>query len=301
MARQADDRTDKGGGLNVIAREWKDNWKTGLAVFLGIGLGGSVGPAVFSLFIMPMEQEFGWSRGQIGLANLSSLAGAAAAPFVGRLIDRIGTRGPLLASFALMGLIWALLAAMPNALVVFYALSLMLNIVGLPSTGLGYARVICASFHGSRGFSLAVGHGGISVASTVLPMFLFVVIADHGWRSGYLAMAALALCIGLPIAWLGIERHGRTPSEAEQSRAEATPPVRQSTRQLLSDRKVVIISLAAALGYAPLIAIMPQAQPLLVGKGLAPESAVTLVSLFGVTSVIGALATGFLLVLQLRF
>ena len=284
------------GAIGVIASEWRENWKTGLAAFLGMGMGGSVGPAVFSLFVMPLQKEFGWSRGEIGAANMASFAAALAAPFIGRQIDRTGTRGPLLASFALLGLFWGLLAAMPGSLMLYYALFTALTVCGLPSTGLGYSRVLCAAFVRSRGFSLAVGRGGISVASTLLPIVLYAVIANHGWRSGYLTMALLALCVGLPIAWLGIERRRPAMREAAGTQPALAPPAgRKTTRELLADRRVILVSLAAALGYAPLVAIMSQAQPLLVGKGLPEATAAMLVGLLGVTSIAGAFVTGFLL------
>jgi predicted MFS family arabinose efflux permease len=68
-----------------------------------------------------------------------------------------------------------------------------------------------------------------------------------------------------------------------------------STRALLADRKVIVIALAAALAYAPMVAIMSQSQPLLVEQGLSQGTAAMLVGLFGVTSIVGALVTGLLL------
>ena len=49
------------------------------------------------------------------------------------------------------------------------------------------------------------------------------------------------------------------------------------------------------MGYAPLVAIMSQSQPLLVEQGLSQATAAMLVGLFGVTSIIGALITGIML------
>lgn len=271
-------------GLNDIFDEWRIHWRTGLAAFLGMGLGGSIGPTVFSLFIAPLEQAFGWSRGEIGLANMASIAAAMAAPFLGRVIDRKGTRGPLLASFMALGLFWMLLAAMPGPIVIYYILFTGLTVVGLPSTGIGYARAISAVFEKSRGFSLAVTRAGMALSAVILPVFLYGVISEYGWRGGYLAMAGLALLVGLPIAWAGIERTSVTRQRA------ALPAL-----HFVKDKTVLIIAIATALAYAPLVAILSQAQPLLLSKGLDGAVAASLVGLFGVSSVIGAFGTGFLL------
>lgn len=277
--------------INDIFIEWRTHWRTGLAAFLGMGLGGSVGPTVFSLFIKPLEDAFGWSRGEIGLAHMASVAAAISAPFLGRIIDRTGTRGPLLISFMLLGLFWLLLAAMPGPIILYYLLFTGLTIVGLPSTGLGYARAISAVFERSRGFSLAVTRAGMAVSAVILPSFLYGVITEFGWRGGYVAMAGLALFVGLPIAWAGIERRRNEPFNAGS--APTKPPL--PALHFFRDKTVLLIALATGLAYAPLIAIVSQAQPLLLSKGLDGKTAASLVGLFGVSSVIGAFVTGFLL------
>jgi predicted MFS family arabinose efflux permease len=273
-----------------IFSEWRVHWKTGLAAFLGMGLGGSIGPTVFSLFIAPLEEDFGWSRGQIGLAHMASIAGAISAPILGRLIDRNGSRRPIMLSFGLLGLFWLLLAGMPGYIILYYLLFTGLTVVGLPTTGLGYARAISAVFVKSRGISLAVVRAGMSLSAALLPIFLFAVISGYGWRAGYITMAALAVLVGLPIAWAGIERR-------REDEVSSPPAVLAHSAGLSfwSDRKVMIIAISTALAVAPFITIMSQAQPLLIDKGLDGQTAAKLVSLFGISSVIGAFVTGFFL------
>jgi predicted MFS family arabinose efflux permease len=283
--------TSESHNINDIVLEWRTHWRTGLAAFLGMGLGGSIGPTVFSLFIKPLEDAFGWSRGEIGLAHMASVAAAISAPFLGRIIDRKGTRGPLLISFMALGLFWLLLAAMPGPIIFYYLFFTGLTIVGLPSTGLGYARAISAVFEKSRGFSLAVTRAGMAVSAIILPGFLYGVIADYGWRGGYVAMAGLALLVGLPIAWAGIERSKNEPIKA--GRDSSKPPV--PALHFFKNKTVLLIALATGLAYAPLIAIVSQAQPLLLSKGLDGQTAASLVGLFGASSVIGAFVTGYFL------
>lgn len=276
-----------------ILADWRLHWRTGTAAFIGMGVGGSVMPAVFSLFIHPLELAFGWSRGEISAANAASFAGGIAAPLIGRMIDRVGTRRPLLAGYALAGLCWLLLAAMQGGIVWYYLLYTALTIAALPTTGLGYARVICAAFTQSRGFSLAVGRAGISIFSALLPVLLYAVISSWGWRSGYVTLGMLALLVGLPAAWWGIERNA-TKADTKAAAARA-PDIGTSWFAVLRDWRVCVIALAAALAYAPMIAILSQAQPLLVTKGLAPGNAAMLVGLLGLTSIVGAFATGIML------
>ncbi|MFV0643536.1 MAG: MFS transporter [Sphingomonadaceae bacterium] len=276
-----------------IVGEWRVNWRPGLASFIGLGLGGSIAAPVFSIFVLPLEQSFGWSRGEISLAFTVTVFGGLCAPFVGRLIDRVGPRWPLLFSFCAMALFYSLLAAMPGHLLVFYGFYAALNFFALPTTSLGYARVLCTSFVKSRGFALAIGRAGVSLGSAILPLVLFAIIADSNWRMGWLFMAALVLCIALPVTWWGVDRKKQSGGEAAERKADREDI--QPYLDLLGNRYVLLIAIAAAFAYVGIIAISSQALPVLVDRGISADMAAGLVGFLGLASMAGALTTGFLL------
>ena len=61
--------------------------------------------ATLSVFVVPMTDEFGWSRGQFsGAVSLGALFGLIVSPFAGRLIDRYGSGILLSTSSAVVGL-----------------------------------------------------------------------------------------------------------------------------------------------------------------------------------------------------
>lgn len=272
----------------VIAAEWRSNWRTGLAVMLGMGLGTSISPNLFSLFVEPLQQSFGWSRGQIALAHNASLVAAVTAPFAGRLVDRIGARRLIMAGFLLVGIFYLCLAAMQGPIGVYYLLFTALTVSGLFTTGLSFSRVISATFIGSRGFSLAVARSGLAISTALLPSLLYFVIACYGWRGGYLLLALLASGVALSATWLWIDR--KPPTDAAPVEIECGTP----WLQLVANRKVLTVAAAAALAYMPLLAILSQFQPLLVGDGIAPKTAAGLLGLLGVATFIGAIVTGLL-------
>jgi len=48
---------------------------------------------VLTFFVIPMTDEFGWSRTEIsGATSVGASLGAALAPFAGRMVDRVGSR-----------------------------------------------------------------------------------------------------------------------------------------------------------------------------------------------------------------
>ena len=74
--------------------EFARGWTVLLAAFLGIGVSiSSVLFYTFGLWIVPWQEEFGWSRAQIGGAQgVAAISLIFAVPLVGRAIDLFGIR-----------------------------------------------------------------------------------------------------------------------------------------------------------------------------------------------------------------
>lgn len=72
--------------------EWRIGWLLVLSAMVAFG-SASVYSFSLGLFIAPLQDEFGWSRGAItGGMLLSATLTAIGAPFFGRLIDIYGSR-----------------------------------------------------------------------------------------------------------------------------------------------------------------------------------------------------------------
>ena len=275
-------------GWRPAVDEWRLNWRLGFAAFLIIGLSHGAYQALSSLFVLPLQEAFGWSRGQIAFAHYSSLVVAIAAPFVGRAVDRFGPRRIMLGGMTLSILIYLGLSSMNGSLTLFYVLSVLAGVIGLSASGLTCSRVISQSFVRSRGVSLAIARSGLALASAVLPTILFAIIARYGWRAGYMTEALLVLTVALPAAWFWIG-HSATPAATEQRHRDRDLP---TWLHLLRERRIWLLCLGAGLGYAPATAIMTQLQPLLISKGVEAGSAAALVGMAGIASFFGAIITG---------
>src|SRR6476646_6817701 len=82
------------------------------------------GPAVatLSVFVEPLTREFGWSRTALsGAVSLGGLLAAIAAPLIGPVLDRRGSRLVLCAAVLVNGIALLLLSLTPS-LFVFYLL-----------------------------------------------------------------------------------------------------------------------------------------------------------------------------------
>jgi predicted MFS family arabinose efflux permease len=276
--------------MHPIISEWKQSWRPGIASLVGSAVGISVWPTVSSLFVEPLQQSFGWSRGEISFAFNASLVAAVCAPLLGRLIDRTGVRRVLITGLLLTALCYTLLAMMNGSLGYYYAVYLALTVIGITTSGLTYTRIVTGVFVKSRGFALAVTRSGIAISGALLPALVFAAISKWGLTGGYMTLAALILFIALPTAWFWVPSLRPGLDQApQQARAHA------EWLRLLRRPKVLLLCLASGLNYAPVVALMTQMMPLAQSKGLSAGEAVTAVSAVGLAALCGALVSGFLI------
>lgn len=273
--------------------EWRENWKVVLGTFLAMGLGYGGWSFTQSQFIGPLEQAFGWSRGQIAFAFHFSFFTSFVAPLFGRLIDRIGVRPVLSTCLALVALAYVLIANTGGNYTMFLVAFVLLVTAGLGTTGIAFTRAVAGRFSDSRGTALAISRIGYSLCGAFMPIVVFHTIANYGWQSGFYLMAGAAFLIALPVVLLLVS----DKREAAELDAKGKPTPLLDLKlwgKLLSNRRILLVCLAAAFTYGPVIGIMSQLQPLLTGKGLAPEIAAEFGALLAISVVAGTLTTGLL-------
>lgn len=282
-------RRDAGMIADVID-EWRAAWRPGLAAMIGGAVAYSAWASVSSLFVEPLQAAFGWSRGQIALAQNTGLVAAFAAPVAGRLVDRVGVRPVLVTGLLLTAICYGLFALMQGSLGYYYGVYLAFAIFGMCSTGITYTRVVSGAFVRTRGTALAMARAGLALSSALLPPLIFLMLHRFGLAGGFLTLAALILFAALPLALLWIPHHRSQPRPDS-----ATAPRSADRWQTLARHpKILLLCVAAALNYAPVVALLTQMKPLAVSKGLDPTLAVGAVSAIGLAAMVGALISGVL-------
>ena len=73
-------------------QEWAAGWRVVAAGSISAGVGVGLFGMVASLFILPMQAEFGVSRAAVSIVPIGLIGSAFLAPFVGMLVDRLGSR-----------------------------------------------------------------------------------------------------------------------------------------------------------------------------------------------------------------
>lgn len=223
-------------GLSLRARRWLGSLYYGwVMVFaLSVTTATSFGALYysFSVFVTPLEDEFGWSRAAItGAFSAATLTSGLAGLVIGRITDRFGPRlvmtfGSVLATGGLA--LFALVGSLP----LFYLAWAGVLALAMAMTFYSPAFVAVASwFQRKRGRAMAMLTFGGGFASVIFFPLTSWLIASFGWRTAAVALAVIVLAVTLPLhllllrrrpSDLGLHADGEPPSDGTPTVAAAS-------------------------------------------------------------------------------
>ena len=274
---------------STAGNELSTGWPVLLAATLGCGAGLSSLP-FYSLgtFIAPLQQEFGWARGEISAAFLYlTLTLALTAPALGWLLDRIGPRKIAMVAIPCFATVLFAISRFDGPITAFYSLFAIAALAGGGTCPILYTRAVNSQFQRMRGLALGITLGGMGVVAIVLPPLLSIIITEHGWRTGYLLLACLAL-----LPWIFVV------TGFSNTAAEARPKPAQR-RAILGQALTSRIFWTIALGFAAIAiavsALVVHMVPLLRDAGLPPLQAAAVASFTGFGVLLGRLVIGWLI------
>jgi MFS family permease len=271
--------------------EWRRGWRVLLSAATGVGVGI---PAVINsagLFVIPLQQDFGWSRRALAIGPIVGLVYSCSNPIGGMLTDRFGSRRVATAGLILLSAGLLLLAAVPANPLAFYATLVALGLIGTTTNNVVYCKAVATWFERNAGTAIALVLSGVSLVGAALQPGLSFIIVRYGWRIGYVCLAASTLVLGLPmvLTWF---KERLEPRHARGARVVRIPGA--SVGQALRDRRFWLIVAAFGGAALPIGGFVNQLQPLLVNKGYSPVAAANLVAVFLFATALGRLAAGFL-------
>jgi MFS family permease len=264
-------------------------WRVTLAAFVGVMVSfAALVPYTFSLYLAPLQAEFGWKREAISRAfAIAALTVAACSPTIGSLLDRIAPRRVILPCIIVFACGIASLSLLRGNIAQFYGTYLVIGIVGNGTAQLAYSRAVLTWFEQRRGLALAVVLTGSGTGSILLPVIAQHVMTAHGWRASYVALGAIAL-LGFPLTALLVRNR---PAAVAVKRAEV--PVRIGG--VLRSYVFWLIALPVMLGAFSMNAAIAHLSALLTDHAIAASGAVLALSMLGVSGIVGRLITGYLL------
>jgi MFS family permease len=167
---------------------------TFLALLAGAGI-----RATPSVLIVPLEEEFGWSRSTISFAiSINIFLYGLMGPFAGGLMQRLGIRRTTIGALALLatGVALATQVTRPWQLVLVWGVVVGAG-SGMVALVLG-ATVVNRWFASRRGLAMGLLTASTATGQLVFLPLLAAIIQQHGWRAAAMVMAgAAALAIPL--------------------------------------------------------------------------------------------------------
>ncbi len=147
----------------------------------------------FTVYVKPIQADLGWSRGQISLAiSLAAVAMGLGAPFIGRLIDRIGARLAMATGAAIIG-VCTILLSRAQSLPTFYALFILSGVGQGLATIIPVSLVISNWFTAMRGKALGTAMTGTGLGAMVMVPVSTWIVLNWGWRTSYAIMGCIIL------------------------------------------------------------------------------------------------------------
>lgn len=272
-----------------------------MSSFIGIGV-SLISLAYYSggIWIKEWQTDFGWSRGEIGIGQgIASLVIVLGAPFAGILIDRFGLKKTVPTSLLLYGFCFLLFSKMNGSLWMYYTLSVLIALVALPSTPLGFTRAINAWFDKNKGLALGISLCSTGLGGFFIPKYLTPYVAEQGWREGQFLLFVVVM-IAIPFVWMLLRdappKNESNNNETEQDgTAESEKVPGLTLKEALKTATFWKVGMIFLLVSVAILGLIPSFIPLLQDAGMTPAEAGGYAGILGLSVVSGRIITGFLI------
>lgn len=241
----------------------------------------------FSLFVVPMESELGWSRTTLnGALSLGLLAAGLFAYPVGAWIDRHGGRWIMMLG-SMLGVAMLLAWSQVTTIVVFFTLWVGMGAAMAATLYEPAFVVLTRLFHQSFRTKITVVTLIGGFASTVFIPLTQVFIDAFGWRNALIVLALMVAAICLPVHGFLLRDACATPSPETKS----AMPVFGSAAVRRAMRTPVFWGLMVCFVayYATFSAVAFHLVPMLTDRGFEPATIVGAIAVIGPCQVAGRL------------
>lgn len=255
------------------------------AIMLAIGVG--VMSSGISVFLIPLNTEFGWQRGAVSFINFAGLIGLALGGIVmGRMADRTTARRVGLIGAVVLGLC-LLAAAWADALWQFYVLFFIAGFLGAGGLFAPIVANVGNWFKTGVGLALGIVSAGQALGQGGVPFSAALLISAMGWRDALTVMGVSALAVLIPLALLirPPPRRMTESTDGAPAAADETPPLPSNTVTIWMSTAVVFCCICMSV---PLMHLVPLAQD----RGIPLDDAASVLFVMLIAGIFGRVAFG---------
>ena len=267
-----------------------------LAVLGGVSMNLALGSLyAWSVFVSPLEAEFGWSRTQTSwVFTIAIVTFAVSTVFAGRLQDVRGPRICAAIGATLVGLGF-ILGSFTNSLPYLYIAFGF--VVGL-GNGFGYATPIPVGskwFPDKRGLVVGLMVAGYGGGSAIFAPTATALISSFGWRPTFQILGVILFLMGMIGTWLlknpppGYQPEGWHPAAAAERTQRDIP-----TGEMLRMPNFYFLWVAYCLGTTAGLMTISQLVPFAQSAGMTAAAAAFAVTVGAIGNAAGRIASGWL-------
>lgn len=287
----------------------RDEWRRGSKVVASAHIGMATGAGLYlylsSLFLVPLTEQFGWSRGDAASSGALGLLGALTAPYIGKLADRFGTKPVVVVCTVLMAMAFTLMSQISGSLAQFILFSALFGLVAPGCSGFAYSKAVASWFSKGRGQALGVMSAGSSIGVLLFAPIVAWAIDDYGFMWGYLVLAGLPIIIGLPAVVYGLNDNNNSSYERERAQSalidnkllapetsETARVEQHSVGKVIASPAFIVLAFAVFALNAPGAGVLTQLDPILEQNGI--NSPGFAISMFAAAVLVGRIGIGWL-------
>lgn len=279
-------------------------WWVVAACFVLCFLVAGAGFYSFSIFIKPLENEFGWDRAAISLTmSIHFIIGGLMGPFVGKLTQAYGPQKVMTLAAIGSGACF-LLVSLTQSLWYFYVVYALL---ALMLCGIGVVPVsslLANWFNKRRGTATGTALVGIAAGGLLLAPLLGSITTSFGWKASYIFLGLLVWVVALPVIRFVIKGNpaelGMAPDGDNREISVAKAENRVSENDLAgwpssaALRSRTFWCLAASFLLAPMaqLGVLQHQVPLIIDAGVSQATATTALGLTAGVGGLGKLSFG---------
>jgi MFS family permease len=279
---------------------FRNRWWVVFATVCGLVVGaGPVNVFTFGVFLKPITEDLGLSRGAFSSAlTFHAAIAAIALPLIGWLVDRWGARRIMLPGLFLYALATASYGAIQASPLLFsFLIFALTGLVGGVQSPIPYAAVIAQWFDRQRGLALGIGTAGVGLGVVLVPQLAALLIDAVGWRLAYVGLAVVALLVAFPPVALFLheppELAARAFRQRESAFAAALPGV--AAGEALRSGLFWGLCLAFLLDVVAINGTLTHIVPLLTDRGVSRQAATAALSGTGFALIFGRILSGWCL------
>ena len=267
----------------------------------------SSGVIFYTFGVALKEWTVEFESGRFGVSGIHFVlpwAGAAIAPFVGRLASAGHLRVLIPAGAAAAGLGFCAISQATSLWQLYVVYPLLMAYAAGTLSGVGASTLVVNWFSKTRATALGVSQIGASFGGMVMAPLTVSLFAAHGWRDVYLGFGIVILALAPLLAWLivgrpadrGLHPDGVAAPAAATPAARATAPgsthAPSSARASLRNTNLWLISFITGVGFMLSSVVVTHLVAMATDAGVEPLRATRLLSIMATVAALGKIVFG---------